>query len=203
MQVHYNLLAGNGEDVSATRLRVAEADAGLTPVSTMLLPAPVELPCRPEHDGNALCSRDAAVADVRERVGYAGTADWLHVLCGTPVQASQTTHCDRRIDRPATVLGVAGHMHLLGKQIRIEVDPGTDRARTLLDIPVWNFDDQSVRPLRPFRLTTGDRVRVTCRHDQSIRDKIPAFDGQPDRYVVWGEGTSDEMCLGMLQVTRP
>ena len=200
MQVHYNLLAGDGEDVSATRLRVAPADADLTPVTTMLLPAPVELPCRPGRRDNPLCDRDAALADVEERVGYAGAAGWLHVLCGTPVQPSSTTHCDRRIARPTTVLGVAGHMHLLGKEIRVEVNPGTPRARTLLDIPVWNFDDQSMRPIRPTRLETGDEVRVTCRHSQRIRDQIPAFEGQPDRYVVWGEGTSDEMCLGLLQV---
>jgi hypothetical protein len=201
MQVHYNLLAGDGEDVSATRLRVAPADADLTPVTTMVLPAPVELPCRPGRRDNPLCDRDAALADVEERIGYAGAAGWLHVLCGTPVRPSQVTHCDRRIDRPTTVLGVAGHMHLLGKQIRIEINPGTSDERTVLDIPVWNFDDQSMRSLRrPVRLGPGDEVRVTCRHSQGIRDEIPAFEGQPDRYVVWGEGTSDEMCLGLLQV---
>ena len=44
---------------------------------------------------------------------------------------------------------------------------------------------------------------MTCTHVQWLRDKLPSFEGQPDRYVVWGEGTTDEMCLGMLQVTRP
>jgi hypothetical protein len=202
MQVHYNLLAGDGEDVSATRLRVAPADADLDPVTTMLMPAPVELPCRPGRRDNPLCDRDAAVEDVRQRVGNAVAADALHLLCGTPVKASQTTRCDRRVDRPTTVLGVAGHMHLLGKEIRIEVNPGGPEARTLLDVPVWNFDDQGARPVKPTRLDPGDTVRVTCRHSQQIRDEIPAFEGQPDRYVVWGEGTSDEMCLGILQVTR-
>jgi hypothetical protein len=47
-----------------------------------------------------------------------------------------------------------------------------------------------------------DKVRVTCHHEQWLRDKLPAFDGQPDRYVVWGEGSTDEMCLGILQVVR-
>ena len=202
MQVHYNLLAGDGEDLSATRLRVAASGTDLTPVTTMLLPAPVELPCRPGRRDNPLCDRDAALADVEERVGYAGAAGWLHVLCGTPVRASQVTSCDRRIQRPTTVLGVAGHMHLLGKQISIEVNPGTPQARTVLDIPMWNFDDQSMRTMRPLQLAPGDEVRVTCRHSQQIRDEIPAFEGQPDRYVVWGEGTSDEMCLGLLQVAR-
>ena len=46
-------------------------------------------------------------------------------------------------------------------------------------------------------------MRVTCRHDQSLRDLLPAFKGSPEKYVVWGEGTTDEMCLGLLLVTRP
>jgi hypothetical protein len=74
----------------------------------------------------------------------------------------------------------------------------------LLDIPVWNFDDQSAIPLdRPAEVEAGDALRVTCRHSQRLRDLLPAFEGQPDRYVVWGDGSTDEMCLGILLVTRP
>jgi len=32
---------------------------------------------------------------------------------------------------------------------------------------------------------------------------LPAFEDVPERYVVWGEGTTDEMCLGIVLVTRP
>lgn len=46
-------------------------------------------------------------------------------------------------------------------------------------------------------------MKVTCKHVQWLRDQLPSFEGQPDRYIVWGEGTTDEMCLGMLQITRP
>jgi hypothetical protein len=46
-------------------------------------------------------------------------------------------------------------------------------------------------------------LTVTCRHDQSLRDQLPALQGVPERYVVWGEGTTDEMCLGIVLVTRP
>ena len=99
-----------------------------------------------------------------------------------------------------TVLGVAGHMHLLGRSIRIVTNPGTPRARTVLDIPLWDFDNQGSKPITPVHLDPFDTVRVTCRHVQWLRDRLPAFAGQPDRYVVWGEGTTDEMCLGMLQV---
>jgi hypothetical protein len=40
----------------------------------------------------------------------------------------------------------------------------------------------------------GDVLRVTCRHDTALRRG-------PPRYVLWGEGTTDEMCLGIVQVT--
>jgi hypothetical protein len=201
MQVHYNLLAGSEPDRSATQLRVAPGSRPLTPLHTYLMPAPVELPCRPAHGDGPLCDRDAAVADVVQRFGGAGnTNSLLHLLCGTEVHPSETTSCTRTIGRPMTVLGVAGHMHLLGRSITIVANPGTTRARTLLHIPVWDFDDQGARPVRPVRLQPFDRVRVTCRHVQWLRDRLPAFAGQPDRYVVWGEGTTDEMCLGMLQV---
>jgi Copper type II ascorbate-dependent monooxygenase, N-terminal domain len=203
MQVHYNLLAGPRPDTSAAQLRLAPGSTRLAALETMLLPAPVELPCRPGHARGPLCDRSAAVADAEQRFGEAGlTANYLHLLCG-PVRAGPVQTCDRTVNRPATVRAAAGHMHLLGRSIRIEVNPDSGRARTLLDISTWDFDNQGARPVAPLRLRHGDTVRVTCRHDQSLRDVLPAFGGQQERYVVWGEGTTDEMCLGLLLVTRP
>ena len=204
MQVHYNLLAGPELDTSAAQLRLAPANRNYQALSTMLLPAPVELPCRPEHDDGELCDRDAALADVKERFGAEGnTADLLHLLCGGTPQPGRTQSCLRTLSEPITIHGVAGHMHLLGRSIKIEVRPGTPQAQTILDIPVWDFDDQGSRPIEPITLQPFEQVKVTCTHVQWLRDKLPSFEGQPDRYVVWGEGTTDEMCLGMLQVTRP
>ena len=94
-------------------------------------------------------------------------------------------------------------MHLLGRSIAIDVNPGTKHEKRVLDIPVWDFDNQGAQAVKPVEIQPGDTVRVTCEHDQSLRDVLPAFEGQEERYVVWGEGTTDEMCLGMLLVTRP
>lgn len=203
MQVHYNLLAGAAPDVSATQLRLMPRTRDLEALHTYLTPSPVELPCRPDRVGGALCGRDAAMADARARFGAeaAATADALHVLCPDVPISTATSSCDREVRRPMTILGAAGHMHLLGRQLRIETDPGTPRARTVLDIPLWDFDDQGSRPVEPVHLEPGDTVRITCTHDQSLRDRLPAFASQrEDKYVVWGEGTTDEMCLGMLSV---
>jgi hypothetical protein len=208
MQVHYNLLAGSEPDRSSTRLRLAPGSKDLDPLETMLLPAPVELPCRPGADDGQLCDRDAAVLDVMHRFGARSgqTVAGLQILCGdgSEPRPGPTQTCTRTVNEPATVRALAGHMHLLGRSITIELDRGSGGARTLLDIPVWDFDDQGARPLpRPARIRPGDELTVTCTHDQGLRDLLPAFEGQPDRYVVWGEGTTDEMCLGIVLLTRP
>ncbi|HEX6149111.1 hypothetical protein [Nocardioides sp.] len=205
MQVHYNLLAGDEPDVSATQLRLAPRGAELAALHTMLLPAPVELPCRRGHDDSPLCDRATALADVKARFGdrAGSTADILYFLCGGAPTPGNSQSCTRTLMAPATIHGVAGHMHLLGRSITVEVNAGTPQARTVLDIPVWNFDNQGATPIEPVRLAAGDQVTVTCRHVQWLRDELPSFEGQEERYVVWGEGTTDEMCLGLLQLTHP
>jgi hypothetical protein len=74
----------------------------------------------------------------------------------------------------------------------------------IVDVPQYDFDHQGLRPLaQPVQIHKGDTVRVTCTHDAKLRSMLPALQKLPPRYVVWGEGTSDEMCLGILSVTRP
>jgi len=203
MQVHYNLRAGVEPDTSAAELRLT-SDPRTKALETLLMPAPVELPCRPGHTSNKLCDREASVADVKARFGDGpgSVANLLHLLCGTS-PAGPTQSCTRTIQSPETIRGVAGHMHLLGRSIKIEVNPGTPRARTVLNIKVWDFDNQGSVPTPPIHLENGDTVRVTCTHSQALRDALPALKGVPDKYVVWGDGTTDEMCLGILLVTRP
>ena len=204
MQVHYNLLAGPKPDVTTAQLRLAPKSKDLAALETVLMPAPVELPCRAGHDTSPLCDRSTALADVRKRFGseVGMTADYLHLLCGQ-IRPGDVQTCDRTMQEPAVIRAAAGHMHLLGRSIKIEIYPGTPKARTVLDIKNWDFDNQGSKPVKPVKLEPGDTVRVTCRHDQRLRDLLPAFDGQPERYVMWGEGTTDEMCLGLLLVTRP
>ena len=198
MQIHYNLLGGKGSDQSAARLRIAPDTGNYNYLRTMLLPAPVELPCRPGV-ANRLCDRNAAMADLGERFGLeAATADLLHILCGAePVGPTQK--CTRPVNQKIVVRALSGHMHLLGRSITIVANKGTNRQRTILSIPVCDFDNQSARPLsKPLALRQGDTVTVTCTHDAGLRKLLPELKGTPDRYVVWGEGTTDEMCLGIL-----
>jgi hypothetical protein len=208
LQVHYNLLAGDEPDQTGLRLRLTPASPGIVPLETLLFPAPVELPCTSAEQG-ALCDREKAVLDVMSRFGdEAGrTVADLQLLCGgdpARPRPGAVQQCDRRIETPMTVRAAAGHMHLLGRSVRITLNPGAPGERVLLDVPSYDFDNQGAVPLaKPVQVKPGETVRVTCTHDAKLRAMIPQLSKQQPRYVVWGEGTSDEMCLGILTVTRP
>jgi len=205
MQIHYNLLAASdkaGEsDQSSVRLRLTDGTAATEPLDTVRLTAPTELPCTASESG-PLCDRATSVADVADRFGAATGQAEAEMLqrCGNgnPVPGN-TQHCDIRVPRPATVYAALGHMHLLGRSIKIELNPGSANATTLLDVPAFNYDDQKFQQLpSPITVKAGDTVRVTCTHDAGLRKLLPQLRELPPRYVVWGDGTSDEMCLGLL-----
>jgi hypothetical protein len=210
LQVHYNLLAidqATGPDDTHVRLRVAPGSAPLQALHTMLLAAPVELPCTPQESG-PLCNRSRALINLSARFGQqaGATVAGLQLLCGGSLvapRAGPTQHCDRTASRRMVVRAVAGHMHLLGRSISVTLNPGTPDQRTLLDRKVWDFDNQRATPLRhPATVRPGDTLRVTCTHDAALRSQLPQLAGRPARYVMWGEGTSDEMCLGIVLYTR-
>ncbi len=205
MQVHYNLLGTKGADQSGVRLRFHDGGSKLKPLQTRLLPAPVELPCAPGESG-PLCDRQQAVLDVNTRFGVqAGlTVAGLSLMCNKgETRSGPVQSCSFPIREAGLVRAVAGHMHLLGRSIKVELNPGTQKAKTLLDVPVFNFDDQSARALpQPVAVKPGDTLRVTCTHDAGLRKLVPALRTLEPRYVVWGEGTADEMCLGIINWTR-
>lgn len=209
LQVHYNLLATNGKrgptDQSSMRLRLAPGTADVTPLVGSLLPAPIELPCTPAESG-PLCDRETAIEDLVTRTGAEARdeVDELNQYCnqGNQPVPGNTQHCDHQVPQPALLYAVTPHMHLLGRSITVELNPGTPTARTLLDQPAYNFDDQSAQVLpQPVQLNAGDTVRVTCTHDATLRSKLPQLETLKPRYVVWGAGTSDEMCLAILTAT--
>jgi protein involved in polysaccharide export with SLBB domain len=95
-------------------------------------------------------------------------------------------------------------MHMLGRSISIDLLRQNGTTQRLLDIPKWDFDNQSATVLpKPVTVNPGDRLKVTCTHDASLREEIPELRKLPPRYVVWGDGSSDEMCLGIVSYTTP
>jgi hypothetical protein len=211
MQVHYNLLGAEGKpvgsDQSGIRLRLTDGGPDFVPLHTTPIAAPVELPC-PDGESGPLCDREAAIADVAHRFGDDAkvTVNRLNRYCnnGRAPVAATIQHCDYRIAKTNTLYALGGHMHLLGRSIKVELNPGTAKARTLLDVPAYDFDAQGIAPLStPVTVSAGDTYRVTCTHDATLRRQLPQLRPLPPRYVVWGEGTSDEMCLALVVGSQP
>jgi len=102
-----------------------------------------------------------------------------------------------------TVYRLTGHMHMLGKQVRLEVVHTDGSSTCLLDIPNWDFQWQREYSLvTPYRVATGDRLKITCVYDNSAAHQ-PVVNGtqQTPRDVTWGESSLDEMCMTYMTFT--
>jgi hypothetical protein len=207
MQVHYNLLNGSELDRSRAVLTLAPSATGLKPMETDLFTAPVELACIKAEKGR-LCNRDAALAELGRKYGATASSFPARLLASCGQEASKpkpstTSTCSRTLTRPMTIYSITGHMHLLGKSIRFELNPGTATAPVLLDIPRWDFHWQGAYAFEePVKAKAGDVLRLTCRFDPARRHHGGHEIPRTPRYVLWGEGTTDEMCLAILQVVR-
>ena len=94
------------------------------------------------------------------------------------------------------------HMHTLGTQARASITRAGGGSACLLQIDDWNFHWQGQYGLRtPVTFNPGDKLRVECHFDNSPENQ-PLVGGQPrtPQDVYWGEGTTDEMCLGVFYV---
>lgn len=75
----------------------------------------------------------------------------------------------------------------------------------MVDLPEWDFEWQSRYVFdAPVPLELDDEVVLSCTWDNSAANQ-PVIDGAiaDPVDVQWGEGTRDEMCLGILYVTGP
>jgi hypothetical protein len=209
MQVHYNLINDFGPDRSRVSLSIAPEGQKLTNLRTGLNIAPVELPCADDLKTPA-CDRETII---RENVAKFGQRAAL--VSGVMLNACKQTlaqhqkpvgdasrivgTCDRNIRQDGTLYSVAGHMHLRGQSIKLELNPGTNAAKTLLHIPRWDFHWQGNYWFKnPVAIKKGDVLRITCTFDNSSPNQpVIAEKTLEPRYVIWGEGTTDEMCLGV------
>ncbi|MFP2927089.1 hypothetical protein ACLESO_18185 [Pyxidicoccus sp. 3LG] len=125
----------------------------------------------------------------------AGSADTTHAwsLEPTPI-ISFITEGQFFNNVPITVHSAALHMHTRGTRARAEVVRSSGARQCILEIPHWDFHWQGSYGLqRPIQLFNGDRLALECHWDNSAP-------GATDRH--WGEGTDDEMCLGVFFLTQ-
>ncbi len=206
-QWHYHYDGEIPADNSAVAVEFWDAAAvetsggQLDQVWNQVLLGPVEIPCAEWEEG-PLCSRTAAVARIQEEFGFESTLipQFVNAGCGVEpddfaafTQGTASSTCDITVDG-GEVVSLWPHMHELGTTYRMTLNPDTPDERILLEIDRWDFDWQmGYYPTEPLILADGDVVRVECGWDRSL---WPA--GLEPRYVVWAEGTQDEMCYSII-----
>ena len=204
MQVHYNLLQGKTPVRVKLQLKTVPASTDLKPLGLDLMPAPPDVPCSAGVTG-PLCNRQASLANLAQRTGkgQVGFVNGLEAVCGRdpanpPV--GDTTSCTWPIAGGREIVRVAAHMHLLGRGMQIVLNPGTPTARTLLNVTNYDFDKQAPYTMSPTVVTkAGDHIGVTCTYDPRLGQELPELRKLPPHFVTWGDGSSDEMCLALIQ----
>jgi hypothetical protein len=123
----------------------------------------------------------------------AGDADVVHEF---------TTSLGALAGAGVDIYSSALHMHMLGSSGRLSVVHADGSEDCLLQIDDWDFSWQgSYGYPQPHRIEPTDEVKLQCRFDNSVGNQ-PFVGGETrePRDVGWGEGTTDEMCLGVLLV---
>jgi hypothetical protein len=206
MQVHYNLLVG---DKSVTNKLVVK----MVPISTPLLPlkldlsfAAPDLPC-PAGVTGPLCNRAASLADLGQQFGQSAITfvNLIEAACGrNPANppAGDTTSCTFPVSNSGYIVRAQAHMHLLGQSFKLVLNPGTPQAQTVLNVPDYNFHYQKAYNLtKPVHVTAGELLQVTCTYDPALAQQLPILRKVPPHFVTWGDGSSDEMCLGLSWIS--
>lgn len=216
LQIHYNLLGGSGSDASSvelTTVKASDAGSNLKTLHIDPLAAPVDLPCPKGTVRNAnpaldLCNRNNSLADLNARFGsgVSGLALGLEFLCGhTPPSDDPKKANTKKVTVTCTeglsagvVRSVTPHMHLLGTSWKASIHTGGKNV-AILSVPHYNFDSQTTTVLKkPVTVSSGDTITFSCTFDPTLRSKISQTKDLPPRYVTWGDGSADEMCMAIL-----
>jgi hypothetical protein len=92
-------------------------------------------------------------------------------------------------------------MHWLGKDFLLEAIRPDGARVSLIKIDRWDFNWQGIYEfVKPVALPQGSRIEMLAHFDNS-KDN-PRNPSTPPVEVHWGEETTDEMCIGFLQLTR-
>ena len=212
MQIHYNLLRGTSPDNSKVKLTTVPAEGSdLKPLILREYPAPPDLPC-PEGVTGPLCDRTASIADLVARTGPQAEAflNGIERFCAADHDFMNpeikgklvSTSCSWPVRSDITIVGVTPHMHLLGQSETISLISGSTTT-TLVKVDPYNFDEQISYETKP-RITahSGDTIKVSCTYDPTLRQRNPQTRKLDPRYVTWGDGSSDEMCLAIVGYTE-
>ena len=103
--------------------------------------------------------------------------------------------------RDTELLTYLPHMHVRGKSMKYEVIYPDGRRETLLNVPRYDFNWQTMYRLeKPVVIPKGTRMIVTAHFDNSEKNK---HNPDPTKFVRFGDPTYDEMMIGYFDFVTP
>jgi peroxiredoxin len=101
-----------------------------------------------------------------------------------------------RFRADARILSFTPHMHWRGKDFRYEVMYPDGKRETLLSVPRWDFNWQSVYRFRePVKVPVGSRVHAVAHWDNSANNPL---NPDPKKAVRFGLQSWEEMMVGFV-----
>jgi hypothetical protein len=99
------------------------------------------------------------------------------------------------------LIGIIPHMHWLGSDFTLKAVKPDGSEQTLIQVDRWDFNWQDVYEFAdPPALPTGTQLKMVAHFDNSGSN--PSNPSKPPKPVSWGEQTTNEMCIGFLQLTN-
>lgn len=206
VQIHYHFDHAAPPDLSKLEIDFDYKANQYDEITISEYVAPAEIPCAAQQSG-PLCDRDAAYTNAIERFGPQGVrSNQFNALCGvTPADFAGMTDgtarssCDLPVYGFGRIVSVLGHEHEIGKTFRMTLNPGRAEEQILLDIPKWDFDWQyNYEPAEEIIVRMGDTLRIECSWDRALQAP-----GTEPSYILWADGTNDEMCFSTIVTRSP
>jgi hypothetical protein len=204
-QVHYNLLVGHKPVTNGLVLDTVPVSTPLLPMQSQYLVAPPNIPC-PGGVTGPYCSYQGSLTYLDQRFGAGGLqmTKLIDQACGENPDhppAGDTATCTWRIGSDGDIVRIQPHMHLLGVGFTMVLNPGTPQAKTILSVPHYNFDYQKAYNVAPIPVSRGDRIQINCSYNPKLAQQLPILRKAPPHFVTFGDGSSDEMCVGVTWQT--
>jgi hypothetical protein len=119
----------------------------------------------------------------------------LHIAPGDPNAEAKAT---LTFGQPVDFVYMQPHMHLRGKDMRVEAQYPTGERETLLSVPRYDFNWQIVYyEKKPLRFPKGTMLELTAHWDNSPANK---WNPDPSATVRWGDQSWEEMLAAPLAV---
>ncbi len=117
-----------------------------------------------------------------------------------PPNEVTTFHGEIEVPTDISLLGVAPHCHLLGKDWDVyAVSPDQTDTIPLIRIPEWDFNWQGFYTYEQLQhIPAGYTVHAIASYDNTLNNPFNPSD--PPQWSYWGEGTEDEMYLVYLSL---